>query len=302
MSSLHCLYFCVMNFLNDFTKSRWGVFAILFISIGLGSALSYACLYGMGYSMSELVDIFQAPTPADGLALGWANAFQQIGFFLFPWFLLAKNLPKNPPEINAPKLTFIFPILWIFLSAAFIEFSSTINAQILSLFPAFENWSHAQELASWKIQSAILANTSASGFVQIFILMAIAPGVLEELFFRSILLRWQLLYQKPIFAILLNGFIFSAIHFQFEGFLARWILGCVLAFVYHRSGKIWTSISVHIFNNALSIVIYHLNSSQMTFAADHWMHHPLAICISTAFFVGGWFVLYYLWRPKGISS
>jgi membrane protease YdiL (CAAX protease family) len=291
-----------MNFLDDFTKSRWGVFAILFISIGLGSALSYACLYGMGYSMTELADIFHSPTPTDGLALGWANAFQQVGFFLFPWFLLTKNLPKNPQEMNASKLTFIFPILWIFLSASFIEFSSAVNAEILSLFPTFENWSHAQEMASWKIQSAILANTSAAGFLQIFMLMSIVPGILEELFFRSILLRWQLLYQKPIFAILLNGFIFSAIHFQFEGFFARWILGCVLAFVYHRSGKIWTSIFVHIFNNALSIVIYHVNSSKMTFSADHWMHHPLAICISTAFFVGGWFVLYYLWRPKGISS
>lgn len=291
-----------MNFLDDFTKSRWGVFAILLISIGLGSSLSYACLCGMGYSLGNLETLLHSPSPSDGLALGWANACQQIGFFLFPWILLSKKLPKNDMNFGSNILLFFLPIFWVFLSSAFIEFSSVINAQFLAHFPTFENWSHQQEMANWKIQSAILGNTSFTGILAVFILMAIVPGILEELFFRSLLLRWQLLYQKPLFAILFNGFIFSAIHFQFEGFFARWILGSILAFVYHKSGKIWVSISVHIFNNAMSIVIYHVNSSQMAFSSDHWMHHPLAILASTVFFVGGWIAIYYLWRPKGISS
>jgi membrane protease YdiL (CAAX protease family) len=259
----------------------------------------------LGYSTAELANIFDSPSATDGLALGWANAFQQLGMFGFSWLLLQNqfepSIKKSPPTFPW-FITLVVCLFWLVLSYGLIEFLGTINQMILGLSPEIANWAHSKELSSLKIQSALLSNNQGWGLFQVIFLVAVVPGILEELFFRSILLKWKLSKMKPIWAISLNGFIFSFIHFQFEGFLARWLLGIMLAWVYWKSGKIWMSIAIHIFNNALSIFLYMFVYQEMSFNKEHWIHHPLAISGSILFFIAGWKAINYLWRPKGIYT
>jgi membrane protease YdiL (CAAX protease family) len=294
-----------MNFILYLGKSTSGKWAILFISIGLGISLSYISLFCQGYSMSNLISIFQSPDPKDGLALGWANSFQQLGMFGLSWWLLNREFTTIQP-LERKHYPFIISalvgILWLILSYGLIEFSSAINQFLLSLNENVQNWAHQKELNSWKIQVALLSNNSGWGLIQVVLIVAIIPGVLEELFFRSILLRWKLQSLSPFWAILLNGFIFSFIHFQFEGFLARWMLGAMLGYAYWKTGKIGVSIAMHVLNNLMSILLYIFVYQEMNFSQDHWIHHPLAILVSSLFFIAGWKGINYLWRPKGLSS
>jgi membrane protease YdiL (CAAX protease family) len=294
-----------MKALDFLTKTPTGKWAIIFIAFGFGISLSYTALLLFGYSTADLANIFDSPSAANGLALGWANAFQQLGMFGFSWLLLQNQfeLPnKKATSSFSWSITLCIGLAWLLLSYGLIEFLGTINQMILGLSPEIANWAHSKELSSLKIQSALLSNNQGWGLFQVIFLVAIVPGILEELFFRSILLRWKLSKMKPIWAISLNGFIFSFIHFQFEGFLARWLLGIMLASIYWKSSKIWMSICMHIFNNALSIFLYMFAYQEMSFSQDHWIHHPIAILTSTLFFIGGWKAIAYLWRPKGIYS
>jgi membrane protease YdiL (CAAX protease family) len=294
-----------MKALDFLTKTPTGKWAIIFIAFGLGISLSYISLFGFGYTTNDLINLFNSPSPADGLALGWANALQQLGMFGFTWLLLKSQFNSFQSANESRKtlpLTLIIGCFWLVLSYGFIEFLGVLNQMLLGLNSDFQNWAHLRELSGLKVQTALLANNHGWPLLQVVFLMAVVPGIFEELFFRSILLRWKLSVMHPIWAITLNGFIFSFIHFQFEGFLARWLLGIMLGWTYWKTGKIWISIGMHILNNALSIFLYVFVYQEMNFSPDHWIHHPVSILFSMLFFIGGWKAIDYLWRPKGIYS
>jgi len=285
--------------------SLLGKWTIVFISIGLGISLSYISLLVFGYSPTDWAAIFKNPSPRDGLALGWANLAQQLGIFGFSWFLLHQQFSQKPvtgPSNSSSWMGILLGMLWLIISYGFIEFSSALNLQLLSFFPEFKQWSHEKEMMTLRVQTALMDNTDVWGITQVIFLVAIVPGILEELFFRSIIFRWQLERFSPGVAIVLNGFIFSLIHFQFEGFLARWILGMMLAHLYYHTQNIFASIAMHIFNNLLGVILYIFVYTEMSFSADHWIHLSPVIFTSTLFFVVGWVSIVYLWRPKGLST
>lgn len=96
-------------------------------------------------------------------------------------------------------------------------------------------------------------------------LLAVLPALGEELVFRGILQR-QLMRRiaNPWVVILLSGAIFSFIHFQFEGFLPRWLLGVLLGWLYWRTGNFWVPVLAHFANNALQVVGQYLYGQKLT--------------------------------------
>ena len=88
------------------------------------------------------------------------------------------------------------------------------------------------------------------------LLIAILPGIGEELIFRGIVQKhiggW---IKNPIAAIWISAFIFSAIHMQFEGFLPRIVLGAVLGYLYYWTNNLWVPIITHAFNNGIQVVL-----------------------------------------------
>jgi membrane protease YdiL (CAAX protease family) len=86
------------------------------------------------------------------------------------------------------------------------------------------------------------------------LVMALAPAILEEMFFRggvqNLLTRW---IKRPWWAIIITSLIFSAIHFSYYGFLPRVALGIILGLIYYYSNNLWLAILAHFFNNALIV-------------------------------------------------
>ena len=70
-------------------------------------------------------------------------------------------------------------------------------------------------------------------------------------------------------AVWLTGFIFSAIHLQFDGFVARWLLGAYLGYLLVWSGSLWLPILAHFLHNALSILIAHILLVNNTATEEH---------------------------------
>ncbi len=96
-------------------------------------------------------------------------------------------------------------------------------------------------------------------------LIALIAGVGEELVFRGVL-QQQLMRRiaNPWVALALSAAIFSAIHLQFEGFLARWLLGMVLGWLYWRSRNLWVPIVAHSFYNALQVLAQYAYKKEMS--------------------------------------
>jgi membrane protease YdiL (CAAX protease family) len=80
------------------------------------------------------------------------------------------------------------------------------------------------------------------------------------------------------------GLLFSIIHFEWEGFIPRCILGAGLGYLYQLTGNLWYPIVAHVGNNLMSIVLYHYFQSLST-PADHWSTAPLIWSLSIALWV-----------------
>jgi uncharacterized protein len=52
----------------------------------------------------------------------------------------------------------------------------------------------------------------------------------------------------------LASIVFSSIHFQFQGFLPRLLLGFILGLVYLKTSNLWYPILLHFFNNGTQVI------------------------------------------------
>lgn len=91
------------------------------------------------------------------------------------------------------------------------------------------------------------------------IILAILPAIGEELTFRGVLQNLLSPFNSHI-SIWLTAFIFSFVHFQFYGFIPRFILGAILGYALLWSGRIRFSMLMHATNNALSVLIFYLGT------------------------------------------
>jgi len=96
-------------------------------------------------------------------------------------------------------------------------------------------------------------------------LIALLPAIGEELVFRGVVQQQlQRSIASPWLAIVLASAIFSFIHFQFEGFLPRMLLGILLGWLYWRSQNLWVPVAAHFVNNAAQVVGQYLYSREIS--------------------------------------
>lgn len=84
--------------------------------------------------------------------------------------------------------------------------------------------------------------------------IAVIPAIGEEFIFRGLFQRELQRYTGNMhLAVWVAAFVFSFIHFQFYGFFARMALGAVFGYMLVWSGSMWVPITMHFFNNALTL-------------------------------------------------
>ena len=86
----------------------------------------------------------------------------------------------------------------------------------------------------------------------ITVLLACVLGPLaEECFFRGVLYPAMRQKTSRWVAMLVSGGLFGAIHTNLIGFLPITLLGCLLAYIYERTGSLTGSFLVHVAHNSL---------------------------------------------------
>ncbi len=184
---------------------------------------------------------------------------------------------------------FIFMVPAIVFSASFssscISYSSAdkvapthlvgivliLSLLILPIILCLGTWNEAMQLPeSWSAIENWLKETedAASEAIKIFtqpptlwklalniVMIALAPALFEEFLFRGTLqpLLSSIFKNKHV-AIIVTAFIFSAIHFQFYGFLPRFIIGIYLGYLMIWSQSLWLPIIAHFMHNSISLI------------------------------------------------
>ena len=165
-------------------------------------------------------------------------------FYKKPWvsYLRLKRAPNG--------LTVALASVWLLVAMPLVQFSLMVNKML-----PLPSWAMSMEADTSRLLAGILTKSSwYEAVINVFIIAAV-PALGEEMMFRGIL-------QQQIGRVLKNehaqvwvsAAIFSAIHFQFQGFFARMILGALLGYLLVWSRNLWLPIVVHFLNNGVQIV------------------------------------------------
>ena len=114
-----------------------------------------------------------------------------------------------------------------------------------------------EELAKATTEKLLITDSTSILLFNLFVIAVIA-GITEEFFFRGSLqqIMKKICCNKHV-AVWITAFIFSAIHFQFYGFIPRLLLGALLGYIFVWSANLWIPVIVHTINNAMSVLVFH---------------------------------------------
>jgi membrane protease YdiL (CAAX protease family) len=221
------------------------------------------------------------------------TTFTGIGtWVLSSWVLLRikKDNVKEKWQFRGPSpkqvlryLPFLFLAL-IYASAFLLKFNASL--------PLPESIKHFTSVENKKLMAAFLHMETVNQFLINLVLMALAPALFEEIFFRGTLQRLLInLFGNVHLGIAMCSFVFAAIHLNAEQFIPMFFLALVLGYVCYYSRSIWPSIILHFFINAFAIWVTYLQDKMpvaKAIATDDYTP-PITATILAFVVIGGFF-------------
>jgi len=191
---------------------------------------------------------------------------QHLGLFILPALLFNQifSFKKKPGFLfwgePIKPLTFILVIGLMLFSSPLINFLVALNEKMQ--LPAFlggvEKDIKTLEEGAGELTYFLVKASNIGELLVNLLIMAVIPAIGEEFLFRGtiqkIVARWS---GNVHLAIWTSAILFSALHFQFYGFIPRMALGALFGYILIWTGNIWYAVIAHFLNNAVSVLIYY---------------------------------------------
>lgn len=120
-------------------------------------------------------------------------------------------------------------------------------------YPWLALWGKTADDLSHTAEMLVSKANDPLGVVLLIAIVVIGAPVIEELFYRGLLLRSLQKRLGDWAAIVLCGLAFGASHFQLLGLPALAAFGMVLAYLAYRTGRLGMAISAHVSFNAVTV-------------------------------------------------
>ena len=243
-----------------FLGMAFGIFFVVFL---LGSMI-LSQITGIGlFEMGE-ISKWDGSNPNQMTAIRGMLLLQFLGMFLIPSLLFSYFSDPAPLHYLGLKTPFkpgywAVGIVLLLVAIPIVEYTGVLNRNI-NFGAGIQGWAQSMEDEAAKtIQLMLGKSTTTDLFLNIIFIAAFA-GIGEELFFRGILQRLFIRGTKsPWAGIIIAAFIFSFFHFQFFGFIPRFLLGILLGAIYWYSGSLWPAIIAHFLYDAFIIILAYFN-------------------------------------------
>lgn len=234
---------------------------ILFIAL-MGTFVASLLVHGlsqfMGLDYAETIANLKENTPNrhKNFIKAALNISHLCTFILpsliFLWWTYGKNWKKIVNLSTTPSfVNSLFSGLLLLAAFPFVQFIFSLNKKL--------------PLPTWAVEQEELINTTIEHLLYVqstpdllfnLLTIAILPAIGEELLFRGIIqTNIEKGVKNPHIAIWLTALIFSFIHFQFQGFIPRVLLGALLGYLFVWSHNLWLPIIAHLIYNASQILL-----------------------------------------------
>jgi membrane protease YdiL (CAAX protease family) len=293
------------------TRPAWSQL-LIFIGLSFGCFLALSLVGTMFLSKITGLDVLQMSNesnwdysnPATLTFLRGNLLIQFLSLFIIPSFLFAYFSDPAPVKYlglkNASPVFFLLGAVVLIIAIPFVDWLGVFNHQLIPETTGIGKWMKQSEETASKIVAFMLKKNSLQDLFMNLLFVAVFAGVGEELFFRGVLQRIFIrLLKNPMAGILVTAFVFSAIHFQFYGFIPRFILGILLGMVYWYSGSLWPAIVAHVIYDGFAVVAIYFNPSLADQDVTLPIGNQVIAGIISAIATG---VLVYLMKKKTTNS
>ena len=283
------------------TRPVW-IQLLLFIGMAFGILMVVFLIGGLvlsqitGISLMEMNNpgTLDPKTPNVLALIRGMLLLQFVGMFLVPSLLFAYF--SDPKPLNylglkpaSSSLYWILGILAMLVAVPMVEYTGLINRD-LPFSPEMRNMMQSMEDEAARTLQLLLGRSNVTDLVLNVIFIAAFAGVGEELFFRGIIQRLFIrATRSPWLGIIIAAFLFSFFHFQFFGFIPRFLLGILLGGIYWYSGSLWPAIIAHFVYDAFFITLAFFNPELVTNADASLVNKSylaVAALVSAALVVG----------------
>lgn len=261
-----------------------------------------------GISMEELALMDNGPFPKNlKEALEFVQTLQAIGLFIVPVLIFSILHDGHPltfasldrkPTLKIILTTFLIMVAW----QPIIDFLARWNESLHlpASFAGIELWMREAEDKAARLTEIFLDMPDFSSFIIVFLVVAVLPALGEEMLFRGGMQNiLEMIIQNKHLSIWITAFLFSALHFQFFGFIPRFIMGLTLGYLYLWSGTLWVPIAAHLTNNGMAVIFTFLFQHGFTrFNPEPSESEPIPVWI----LLGSVPVLFFLMRRMAIMA
>lgn len=205
-------------------------------------------------------------TDTSARVMRMSQMISQVFVFLIPalaFSFLCQGSSKTYLKLDGKTnlLFLILAIALILVIQPLIDVIAYYNQQMS--FPDsmkfLEEKMRNDEQSAKKAVELLFSDKSIFGLIFNLLVVAVVAGLAEELFFRGCLQQIMLKISKnEHIAVWVTAIIFSAIHFQFFGFIPRVLLGAVLGYLFVWSRNLWVPVIVHTINNAAGVIFAYI--------------------------------------------
>ncbi len=275
---------------------------LFYILLFIGSLFS-------GTGFKELATFYSSGgADGSGTILRYVQVSVQVSMFLIPALFIIRILRRpGMPFLRmntAPDLLgFMLTIILAFMILPLMNYTGFLNSkmELPSWLSGVEIWIREKEDSASGLIDLLIISPGIFMLVINVLILAVVPAFSEELMFRGIV---QTLLSRALKSnhagILVASVIFSTIHFQFYGFIPRFLLGLSFGYLFFWTRNIWFPIVAHFVYNSIPVVLLYMQDRAVaegggTPAGGRDPGVPwLQIVLSTMIF-------YYFWRTSSRS-
>jgi len=160
---------------------------------------------------------------------------------------------RDPVEIfGLKRVTFQRWLLWVVLGVVLaipliLYLSEWVRIEWLE--PIFGEMKEQEVVDSLKMTNGLGVR------IGLIVSACIAAPIVEELVFRGYIYGVLKKFSSPLFAMIVAGALFAAVHLNLPALLPLWIFAILMTLSYELSGSLWVPIGIHAGFNTVSVTM-----------------------------------------------